>query len=684
MPAGYEFAKCFDPYLRYAISTEFGPFEPLDGKARLFFLGELKKLATKSVKQEFVDDMRETANVDDIEFGPPDEKIHYVTLRTKKNAVLTPKVYTVWDKHFSRVALSIPLSSRAKVGSLSDRWARSTQSPGPLLIGVIDDGCPFAAAQFRNGPTNTRVLAIWDQDQGRKQIHFPGINNQPGVFGEELPDFKYGLEYLRDSETPAAALLHKKKRRIGLNEWIGLHLTPNNTVDEDGCYRDTDFKNLAARRSHGAHVMDVFSGKLPTSSRIGPLKAGQDRRDPPSWQTATDLAASSDIVFVQFPENCIKDATGVWLKAYVMDAIGYILSFADPNKTDTVVVNLSYGPTTGPHDGTHELEQAMIALVNEYDGYNKKPKLEIVLAAGNTYLSEGHVEFTGVNPQPSTVEWTWRVAADNSVLNFAEIWMEGTQVANVRVKLRSPSGVAYGLPTSTSVASVGAPIPWGTSKMWRLEVGPTIIRQKGAPSTVNPNYVAEHGDWKITVTGIRKGATMHAYVARTDPNLGARTGARRSYFADPKWERRHGAFAACMRVDGETDKSGSLINPLGTLNGIATTVNSSVLVAGGFIVSNGRKSSYASAGPARSGPLPQRTGPDYALPCDETSALQGIRAGGTRSGGTFRLTGTSTAAPQLARHATRLAGGKQLPTPSRIPSTNLERQKRGRGNLEPP
>ena len=99
------------------------------------------------------------------------------------------------------------------------------------------------------------------------------------------------------------------------------------------------------------------------------------------------------MVFVQFPDNCIRDATGVWLKAYVVDGIRYILSFADPTKTKNVIINLSYGPTTGPHDGTAELEAAMTALVAEFNGTTRKPKLEIVLPAGNAYLSEGHVVF---------------------------------------------------------------------------------------------------------------------------------------------------------------------------------------------------------------------------------------------------------------------------------------------------
>ena len=100
-------------------------------------------------------------------------------------------------------------------------------------------------------------------------------------------------------------------------------------------------------------------------------------------------------MFVQFSEDCIRDATGVWLKDYVVEGIQYILSFADPNVTKKVVVNVSYGPTTGPHDGTAELEAALKALVTEFNGTHGLPKLEIVVPAGNAYLSEGHVVFTG-------------------------------------------------------------------------------------------------------------------------------------------------------------------------------------------------------------------------------------------------------------------------------------------------
>ena len=130
----------------------------------------------------------------------------------------------------------------------------------------------------------------------------------------------------------------RSKKQIGLNEWIQLHKTPSGSIDEDRCYADAGgidhhgrypdvgFRTLRYRESHGAHVMDVFAGRVSPASRID-----QDPENPPKFRPASDDAGATDIVFVQFPENCIRDATGVWLKAYVVDGIRYILSWADPN-----------------------------------------------------------------------------------------------------------------------------------------------------------------------------------------------------------------------------------------------------------------------------------------------------------------------------------------------------------------
>lgn len=685
MPESQIYPKCFDPYLRYAISTGFEYFNSFDEmnffdernffddtNFKLFLLAEFKK---PGQADEFAEKMNNILPEPSVDLGPADDNTPYATMRTLTMAVTAAlhggAVFDLWEYYVSRVELSLPLKLSVeefdfvKEKKLEERWKEAGEPPRSLLIGMLDDGCPFAAAQFirtlQNGSPSTRVRAIWDQNQGRQPVT---VDNNT-VFGKKTGDFKYGLEFRRHSEAVGGAL----PRHVGLDEWTRLHVTPAGSTDEDSCYADAQFKTLESQVSHGAHVMDVLAGRIPVSSRIGPSNLGGDRRDPPSWapgNPATDPACDTDVVFVQFPESCIRDATGVWLKAYVLDGIRYILSFADPNTTNNVIINLSYGPTTGPHDGNAELEAALTALVTEFDGTAKKPKLDIFLAAGNSYLTEGRVLFEA-SRQPDEVEWTWRLLPDNPVLCFAEIWMDCAQANNVIVTLTSPSGIA---------STVTGPIQWGTNGMWRLEVGPTIA----APGIT----AAEHGDYTINVANIGVNAEVHAYVARSDPNMGVRTGAKRSVFVDPNWERTRSAEASCTRVNGEFDKTGSLIDRHGTLNGIATAWVPSVHVAGGYILANGRKSTYSSAGPARAPSI--RIGPDYLLPCDESYALEGIRAGGTRSGAVFRLIGTSTAAPQLARQVAKLTVGSQLPAPTHAPSPNdiVEIEKRGGGDLEPP
>jgi hypothetical protein len=436
-------------------------------------------------------------------------------------------------------------------------------------------------------------------------------------------------------------------------------LTTSGTIDEDNCYADAGFTRLAAQQSHGAHVMDLLAGSMPLSSRLGPVG---ERRDPPSWNPATDPAsyADVDVVFVQYSDDCIKDATGVWLPAYVPAGIRYIMSFADPNVIDRVIINLSWGPTTGPHDGTALLEAALNALVAQYNGTPGYPQLDIFLAVGNSFLTEEHVTFTADAQHPD-VEWTWRLPPDNSVLCFAEIWMDSAQTPSVT--LTSPSGVA--VPVASPVVTLG-------DKMYLLDVGATVA----APGVV----AAEHGDYTVKVSGLGAGAEIHSYAARTDPNMGVITGAKRSYFVDAGWEKTRSASASCKFENGEFDKAGSLISRLGTLNGIATANVGSVHVAGGFVVLGGRKSLYSSAGPARGNPATRRKGPDYVLPCDESNALGGVLAGGTRSGVVFRLIGTSTAAPQLARQFVKTTFPQSLLFPTLPP----EPEKRGLGDLEPP
>ena len=294
-------------------------------------------------------------------------RTRYVSVRAGKEAVTDERAAAVWNNYVARVELSLPVKPSSSVAEFTKETNIRPRFEGAkeLLIGVLDDGCPFAAAQFLTTATSgypvTRVRGIWDQNKHKVPVKIDANHD----FGRTPPDFLFGLEYLRDL-SPADQLT-----QIGINDWIQRYSTPSHVIDESGCYADAGFSTLARQISHGAHVMDVFAGRTPTSSRVGPPA---ERRDPPSWKPDVDAASGADVVFVQFSEECIRDATDVWLKAYVVQGIEYILSFADPNVTKNVIVNLSYGPTTGPHDGTALLEEALKGLIDQFDGTAGKPQ----------------------------------------------------------------------------------------------------------------------------------------------------------------------------------------------------------------------------------------------------------------------------------------------------------------------
>ena len=133
----------------------------------------------------------------EVEFGPYDNDSRYFTLRTGTSAVTEPRAYSIWNDLVSRVRLSLPLKLSAgplKPEPRRHRWdeGKDRAQLGSTLIGVIDDGCPFAAAQFLRSPGSTRVRGIWDQNP-----RYP-IPVGARFFGEYPTDFPYGLEFRRD------------------------------------------------------------------------------------------------------------------------------------------------------------------------------------------------------------------------------------------------------------------------------------------------------------------------------------------------------------------------------------------------------------------------------------------------------------------------------------------------------
>jgi hypothetical protein len=330
-----------------------------------------------------------------------------------------------------------------------------------------------------------------------------------------------------------------------------------------------------------------------------------------------------------------------------------------------VIVNVSYGQTTGPHNGTAELEQFMAAMTAEFDGTAGKPRLQVVLPAGNSRRTAAHVQFESTATARRT-QWTWRVPPDNPVPVMAEVWVDTAHAPDITGVLSAPAPYVGQAPNIQLHQNA-------TDTHWVIVIPPTLGVAPPSQTTPSSNGPALHGDWTLQLDFAQPGVAVHAYAARTDPNMGARPGARQSRFVDRAWERANSA-AAAQSPGGVAAAAGSLVCPSGTLNGIATVeIAAGVHVAGGYRVLGKRCSPYSSGGPGRGA----RKGPDYALPTDETPSLTGIPGAGTRSGCALRLVGTSTASPQLAR---LLASS----SPPVVCAANNQNPDTGCGMLPPP
>jgi hypothetical protein len=117
------------------------------------------------------------------------------------------------------------------------------------------------------------------------------------------------------------------------------------------------------------------------------------------------------------------------------------------------------------------------------------------------------------------------------------------------------------------------------------------------------------------------------------------------------------------------------IHRAGTMNGLATGAKQAIvfppiLVAAGYRLSDGKACIYSGLGPDGG-----RNGPDFAAPAERSIAIPWINTTGNASGSHAMLSGTSAAAPQLARslvaHLRNMATNAPAIATSALPSEDM-------------
>ncbi|MBP0588649.1 S8 family serine peptidase [Paraburkholderia sp. LEh10] len=486
--------------------------------------------------------------------------------------------------------------------------APNAASPPMVFLGVMDDGLAFAHERFRSvdDPSATRIEYFWNQDDA------------PG----SPPVLHYGSEL---SKSDIDAMLAR--------------CTLGGLVDEEAVYAQAGYINVRRRWAHGTEVMDLAGGVRPGKLHTAFLHTQGEEQN---------VLDNARLIGVQFKTagRTVRDTSGRWFAVHALDAMRYVLRRADDAAQGAkycVVLNLSYGYMAGPHDGSSIIERAIDELI----GLHRD--LCVVVPAGNSNVLRCHARVEVQHGASQSI--TWRVLPDCATPGFLEIWLpEHADASQVKLTVSPPAGAGSPLIASGSVyawqpdGNVLCTVAYldqvatGNRNMILIALAPTLTRKPSRDA-------APAGNWSVTLSNsLQTGdpLVIDAWIQRNETAYGFPVRGRQSRFEDPRYRR----FVSGAHIrDFDAGNMDSWIRRSRTLNSIATGENT--VVVGGYRRTDGTAAAYSSTGPTLSDT--GRDGPDAMAVSEDSPGCAGVLGASTRSGCLVALSGTSAAAPQVAR-----------------------------------
>ncbi|WP_150526005.1 S8 family serine peptidase [Roseibium sediminis] len=550
------------------------------------------------------------------------------TVRTKARSANSPLS--------PRFRVNFPVSPDAWVndyreGEQPEGWVQPATQP-KSIIGVIDDGLPFAHSSFLGTDGKTRISHCWLQSG----------HSQPTA---AVP---FGREFVNGEIDELIARFPNNERHLYRNAKA---TAPN--MDELG-------NHLTRHATHGAHVLGLAAGN---NSRFLGESLGDDIQ----------------IIAVQLPNTIAWDTSGFGKEMYMLSAIHYIFErarrIAEHFGTGELplIVNFSYGWSAGRHDGQTEMELAMEELLEERQIL--QPISHIVMPTGNNFQSRMHARFREADFTQEQISLGWHLQPDDRTSSYLELWLpEGFDPIGYELELSAPFGSPALSTNSISISpdpelsggDDGDPRRFAEIKIndqvigqlsvdqhrgnrWRVMIAliPTVYRNglgRKSPS----------GTWTITLKRHAGSNSLSAeddilvWLQRDDDPSDLKTHGRQSYLIDlSNTQQAHSPKAPHQRYG----QSLPTVSGFGATNAVATARK--VTRVAGYQENTSRPSRYSGAGGLRiseDGTVsPWGVQPDVSAVSDQSSIRPGIPSIGTTTGSRSRLIGTSGAAPSVAR-----------------------------------
>ena len=514
-----------------------------------------------------------------------------------------------------RVRVNLPVNAASWVtdyapGQAATAWRKPARRPRAIL-GVIDDGLPFAHRAFLDSAGHTRISHLWLQSARAKARDRVPV-------GREIANGE--IDTLRGQFGADERRLY---RSIGAID---------DTLPEIGWL-------LSHHATHGGHILGLAGGNDPRIA--GPV-----------------LGDDVQIIAVQLPNTVAWDTSGFGKEMFMLSALHYIFNRASEiarafgrDQEIPLVVNFSYGWSAGRHDGDSEMELAIRELIGRRRQSHSQVATTVVMPTGNTFAREMHARIPAGAMGQGAVRLGWRLHPDDRTSSYLEIWLpQGFDPSGWQVRVTPPSGSRLDAGASIDISPDPAFDQSGDPRRY--------VEMESDGKNLGQLSVDKHRGtrWRVLIaviptaeTGQGRRLASGLWQIEIDPGQGRRLAPDQAL---ELWLQRDDD-PVLMRMGGRQSRieaAPDLVSGFGSLSAICGSPNATRVA--GHIGRSERPAAYSSGGGlAWEGATLSALGaqPSFSAASDQDISRPGIPSIGCVSGSGARIVGTSAAAALASR-----------------------------------